>query len=60
MIRSDALDVFAAASASSKSRLDEEFDSCALEVWFVEILALTLLRELSTLDEDFESDRLEV
>jgi hypothetical protein len=31
-----------------------------LEVWLVLMLALTLVSELSRLDEEFESERLEV
>jgi hypothetical protein len=40
--------------------LDEEFERPTLEVWLVLMLALTRVRELSMLDEEFESERLEV
>ena len=45
---------------SELSTLDEELERERLEVWFVEILTLTLLSELSMLDDEFESERLEV
>jgi hypothetical protein len=60
MMRSEALDVLAAASLRLKSRLDDELESLTLDVWFVEMLAFTLLSELSILDEEFDSDRLDV
>ena len=40
--------------------LDDEFESEKLEVWFVEILALTEFSDRSTLDEEFERLKLEV
>ena len=60
LIRTDALDILAAASARLKSRLEDELERLRLEVWFVLILMLTLLSELSTLDDEFERLKLEV
>ena len=40
--------------------LDDDFESERLEVWFAEMLALTIFSELSTLDEERESERLDV
>ena len=40
--------------------LDDEFERLKLEVWLVEMLALTLVSELSMLDEEFERLKLEV
>ena len=45
---------------SELSRLEEEFDRLRLEVWFVEMLALTLFRDWSMLDEELEREKLEV
>jgi hypothetical protein len=42
------------------SRLEELLERVKLDVWFVVILAFTLFRERSILDEEFDSDRLEV
>lgn len=36
------------------SRLDDEFERLNDEVWFVLMLALRLLSELSILDDEFE------
>ena len=60
LIRTDALDILAAASARLKSRLEDELERLRLEVWLVLILMLTLLSELSTLDDELERLRLEV
>ena len=40
--------------------LDDEFERLKLDVWLVETLAFTLLSERSILEDEFESDRLEV
>lgn len=40
--------------------LDEEFDKLRLDVWFVEMLALTIVSRLSTLEEEFERLKLDV
>jgi hypothetical protein len=40
--------------------LDEEFERERLEVWLVLTLALRELRDLSMLEEELESERLEV
>ena len=40
--------------------LDEEFERLRLEVWLVVTLAFTLLSERSILEDEFESERLEV
>jgi hypothetical protein len=40
--------------------LEDEFERLKLEVWFVLMLALTRLSELSMLDDEFERLRLEV
>jgi hypothetical protein len=40
--------------------LEDEFERERLEVWFVLTLALSELSELSMLDEEFESERLDV
>jgi len=40
--------------------LDDEFEREKLEVWFVEMLAFTELRERSTLDDEFERLKLDV
>ncbi len=45
---------------SELSKLEEEFERYALDVWLVLMLAFTELRELSMLDDEFESERLEV
>ncbi len=60
LIRRDALEILAAASARLKSRLEDELERLRLEVWLVLILILTLLSELSTLDDELERLRLEV
>ncbi len=39
---------------SASSTLEEELESERLEVWFVLILALTRLNELSTLEEELD------
>ena len=54
MIRAEVLDIFAAASESWKSTLDEEFDRLSDDVWLVEMLAFTMLNAASTLDDEFE------
>jgi hypothetical protein len=56
----EALEIFAAASESSKSKLEEEFDKLRLDVWLVLILALTIFSRLSMLDDEFERLKLEV
>lgn len=43
-----------------RSMLDDEFDRLKLEVWFVEMLAFTLLRERSTLEEELLRLKLDV
>lgn len=45
---------------SELSRLEEEFDSERLDVWFALILAFVIVSELSMLDDELESERLEV
>jgi hypothetical protein len=40
--------------------LEDEFERLKLEVWFVVMLALTLLSERSTLEDEFERLKLEV
>ena len=40
--------------------LDDELERLKLEVWFVVMLALTLLSERSTLEDEFERLKLEV
>ena len=45
---------------SELSILDEEFERLKLEVWFVEMLALTIPSELSILEEDLERLKLDV
>ncbi len=60
LIRTDALEILAAASARLKSRLEDELERLKLEVWFVLMLMLTLFSELSTLDDEFERLKLEV
>ena len=60
LILTDALEILAAASARLKSRLEDEFERLKLEVWFVLILILMLLSELSTLDDELDRLRLEV
>jgi hypothetical protein len=42
------------------STLEEEVDRLRLDAWFVLMLPLTRLSALSTLDEELESDKLEV
>ena len=60
LIRTDALDILAAASARLKSRLEDELERLRLEVWLVLMLMFTRLSELSTLDDELERLRLEV
>ena len=40
--------------------LDDEFERERLDVWLVLMLMLSELSELSMLEDDFESERLEV
>jgi hypothetical protein len=40
--------------------LEEEFERLKLEVWLVEMLALTLLSERSTLEDELERLKLDV
>jgi hypothetical protein len=40
--------------------LEDEFERLKLDVWLVVTLALTLLRDRSMLDDEFDSERLEV
>lgn len=40
--------------------LEDEFERLKLEVWFVVMLALTELRDMSMLDDELERLRLEV
>jgi hypothetical protein len=40
--------------------LEDEFERLKLDVWLVVTLALTLLSDRSMLDDEFDSERLEV
>ena len=42
------------------SMLEDEFERLKLDVWLVVTLALTLLSDRSMLDDEFDSERLEV
>ncbi len=41
--------------ANKASTLEEEFERLSDETWFVDILELSELRELSTLEDEFDS-----
>ena len=45
---------------SELSMLEDELERLRLEVWFVVILAFTILSELSMLEDEFERLKLEV
>lgn len=42
------------------SMLEDEFERLKLDVWFVEMLAFTLLRERSMLEDELERLKLDV
>jgi hypothetical protein len=42
------------------STLDEEVERFTLEVWLVAIVAFAIFKELSTLEEELERERLDV